>query len=181
MQNSSYSVAPEYMGNPHGMMVQNQPSIVGLLFGVPTMMRFIGGVIVVGLLLSSCSSSNESAAECEETPVESDTGLIYEDVVCGNGTEAVAGTSVTIEYTAELADGGEFASSENQGGEFVFPLGRGQVINGLDEGVRSMKVGGTRRLMIPPELAYGDAGFAPHVGPDENVVYEVTLLDVTED
>jgi len=113
--------------------------------------------------------------------VESDTGLTYEDVVCGNGTEAVAGTSVTIEYTAELEDGGEFASSEDQGGKLLFPLGRGQVINGLDEGVRSMKVGGTRRLTIPPDLAYGDAGFAPHVGPGETVVYEVTLLDVTED
>jgi len=145
------------------------------------MSRVSALVFAAVLVLSSCSNSNESAAECEETPVESDTGLTYEDVVCGNGTEAVAGTSVTIEYTAELEDGGEFASSEDQGGKLLFPLGRGQVINGLDEGVRSMKVGGTRRLTIPPDLAYGDAGFAPHVGPDETVVYEVTLLDVTED
>jgi FKBP-type peptidyl-prolyl cis-trans isomerase FkpA len=145
------------------------------------MMRFIAGVLVATLALSSCSGSNESVAKCDETPVESETGLTYEDVVCGNGTEAVGGTSVTIEYTAERANGSEYASSTDQGGEFVFPLGRGQVINGLDEGVRSMKVGGTRRLTIPPELAYGDAGFVPHVGPDETVVYEVTLLDVTED
>ena len=138
-------------------------------------------MFVFVLVLSSCSGSDESAAECEEGPVESETGLIYEDIVCGGGAEAAGGASVTIEYTAELADGDEYASSDDQGGEFVFPLGRGQVINGLDEGVRSMKAGGTRRITIPPDLAYGDAGFAPHVGPDETVVYEVTLLDVTED
>ena len=144
-------------------------------------MRFIAGAFVFALVLSSCSGSDEfSAEECEEGPVESETGLTYEDVVCGDGAEA-AGASVTIEYTAELADGTEYASSDDQGGEFVFPLGRGQVINGLDEGVRSMNVGGTRRLRIPPDLAYGDAGFAPHVGPDETVVYEVTLLEVAED
>jgi FKBP-type peptidyl-prolyl cis-trans isomerase len=145
------------------------------------MMPVSAWAVAAVLVLSSCSGSNESVAECEEAPVESDSGLTYEDVVCGNGPEAVGGASVTIEYTAELADGSEFASSDDQDGEFVFPLGRGQVINGLDEGVRSMRVGGTRLLTIPPELAYGDAGFAPHVGPDEAVVYEVTLLDVTRD
>jgi len=145
------------------------------------MMRFIAGAFVVALVLSSCSGSNESVAECQEAPVESDTGLTYEDVVCGDGEEAGGATSVTIEYTAELEGGSEFASSEDQGGELLFPLGRGQVINGLDEGVRSMRVGGARRLTIPPDLAYGDAGFAPHVGPDETVVYEVTLLDVIDD
>jgi FKBP-type peptidyl-prolyl cis-trans isomerase len=145
------------------------------------MKRASAVAVVAVLVVSSCSGSDQSAAECEEGPVESETGLTYEDIVCGDGAEAVGGTSVTIEYTAELADGTEYASSDDQDGEFVFPLGRGQVINGLDEGVRSMNVGGTRRLRIPPDLAYGDAGFAPHVGPDETVVYEVTLLEVAED
>jgi len=144
-------------------------------------MRTIAGALVAVFVLSSCTSSIESAAECEQGPVESETGLTYEDIVCGDGAEAVGGASVTIEYTAELADGDEYASSDDQGGEFVFPLGRGQVINGLDEGVRSMRVGGTRRITIPPDLAYGDAGFAPHVGPDETVVYEATLLEVAGD
>ena len=144
-------------------------------------MRLFACTFAALLVLQSCSGSNGSVAECEEGPVESDTGLIYEDIECGSGAEAVRGASVTIEYTAELTGGREFASSEDQNGEFVFPLGRGQVINGLDEGVREMKVGGTRRLTIPPDLAYGDAGFAPHVGPGETVVYEVTLLEVTED
>jgi FKBP-type peptidyl-prolyl cis-trans isomerase len=145
------------------------------------MPRAIALVLAVVLVLSSCSGSDESSAECAEEPVESETGLRYEDLSCGSGAEAAGGTSITIEYTAELADGTEYASSEDQDGELVFPLGRGQVINGLDEGVRSMKVGGTRRLTIPPDLAYGEAGFPPYVGPDETVVYEVTLLEVAGD
>jgi len=145
------------------------------------MMRIVAGVFAVVLVISACSGSDESSAECAQQPIESETGLTYEDLSCGSGVEAAGGTSITIEYTAELADGTEYASSDDQDGEFVFPLGRGQVINGLDEGVRSMKVGGTRRLTIPPDLAYGDAGFPPDIGPDETVVYEVTLLDVAED
>ncbi|MGH2752386.1 MAG: FKBP-type peptidyl-prolyl cis-trans isomerase [Actinomycetota bacterium] len=113
--------------------------------------------------------------------MESESGLRLEDLVCGSGEEAIRGASLTIEYTADAADGERFASSDDQGGEFVFPLGRGQVISGLDEGVRSMRVGGTRRLTIPAELAYGGAGFPPHVRPGETVVYEVTLLEVAVD
>jgi len=145
------------------------------------MLRVVTCAVVVVLMVWSCSGSDESVAGCEDGSIESETGLTYEDIVCGSGEEAAAGASVTIEYTAELANGSEYASSDDQGGEFVFPLGRGQVINGLDEGVRSMKVGGTRRLTIPPDLAYGDAGFAPNVGPDETIVYEVTLLEVAGD
>jgi len=132
------------------------------------------------LLVGSCSGSTEVTDECEEQPVETETGLRYEDLECGGGEEAVGGTSVTITYVAELEDGVRFASSEDQGGEFVFPLGRGQVISGLDEGVRGMKVGGSRRLTIPPEIAYGDAGFPPDVGAGETVVYEVELLEVAD-
>ena len=132
------------------------------------------------LLLVSCSASTEVAAECEQQPVQTETGLRYEELECGDGEEAVGGTSVTITYVAELTDGSRFASSEDQGGEFVFPLGRGQVISGLDEGVRGMKVGGSRRLTIPPEIAYGEEGFPPDVGPQETVVYEVELLNVED-
>jgi FKBP-type peptidyl-prolyl cis-trans isomerase FkpA len=160
---------------PDGSAMRERRGTLGV------MMRFAACTFAVVLVLQSCSGSGRSVAECEKGIVESESGLAYEDVVCGSGAEAVGGASVTIEYTAKLVGGREFASSDDQNGEFVFPLGRGQVINGLDEGVRSMKVGGTRRLTIPPELAYGDAGFAPHVGPDETVVYEVTLLDVAED
>ena len=132
------------------------------------------------LLVASCSGSTEVAEECEEQPVETETGLRYEELECGGGEEAAGGMSVTITYVASLEDGAAFASSEDQGGEFVFPLGRGQVISGLDEGVRGMKVGGSRRLTIPPEIAYGDAGLPPDVGPGETVIYEVELLEVAD-
>jgi FKBP-type peptidyl-prolyl cis-trans isomerase FkpA len=143
-------------------------------------LRFSVAMLCCLLLLACCSGSTDVAEGCEERPVESDTGLRYEDLECGRGKEAEGGTSVTITYVAELEDGTRFASSEDQGGEFVFPLGRGQVISGLDEGVRGMKVGGARRLTIPPEIAYGDAGFPPDVGPGETVVYEVELLEVAD-
>jgi FKBP-type peptidyl-prolyl cis-trans isomerase len=145
------------------------------------MFRAMPLALIVVLVLTSCSGSDESSAECAEEPIESESGLTYEDLSCGSGAEAAGGSSITIEYSAELTDGTQFASSEDQDGAFVFPLGRGQVINGLDEGVRSMQVGGTRRLTIPPDLAYGDAGFPPEVGPGDTVVYEVTLLDVAGD
>jgi FKBP-type peptidyl-prolyl cis-trans isomerase len=112
--------------------------------------------------------------------VETDTGLGYRDLSCGDGREAVGGTSVTIEYEAMVENEAPFATSDEQGGGFVFALGRGQVIAGLDEGVEGMRVGGTRRLVMPPELAYGDAGFPPEVGPGETIVYEVTLVAVEE-
>jgi FKBP-type peptidyl-prolyl cis-trans isomerase FkpA len=145
-------------------------------------MRSVAALSVVfALILTSCSGSEEATAECAEGSVESETGLVYEDLECGSGAEATGGTSVTIEYRAESADGEQFASSEDQGGEFIFPLGRGQVITGLDEGVRAMRVGGTRLMTIPPDLAYGDAGFPPAIGSGETVVYEVSLLNVAGD
>jgi FKBP-type peptidyl-prolyl cis-trans isomerase len=145
------------------------------------MLRTVICSFALVLVVTSCSGADESVAECAEEPVESDTGLRYEDLECGSGEAADGGDSVTIEYRAETSEGEEFASSDDQGGEFVFPLGRGQVITGLDEGVRSMRVGGTRRMTIPSDLAYGEAGFAPAIGPGETVVYEVTLLGIAGD
>jgi FKBP-type peptidyl-prolyl cis-trans isomerase len=144
------------------------------------MMRIVCA-LALALVVTSCSGAEEAAAECVRDVIESDTGLRYEDVECGSGEEAAGGDSVTIEYRAESEEGQEFASSDDQGGEFVFALGRGQVITGLDEGVRSMRQGGTRRMTIPPDLAYGEAGFPPEIGPGETVVYEVTLLGVAGD
>ena len=137
-------------------------------------------VLVALMLLAACSAAERAADECARDPVTTDTGLEFVDLECGDGEAAERGTSVTIEYVAELANGRRFASSTEQGGEFVFPLGRGQVISGLDEGVEGMRVGGRRRLTIPPDLGYGDAGLPPDVGPGETVVYEVTLLEVDE-
>src|SRR5678816_1840629 len=94
--------------------------------------------------------------------------LITEDLVLGNGAEATAGQKVTVHYTGWLTNGTKFDSSKDRRDPFVFSLGRGQVIKGWDQGVQGMKVGGKRKLTIPPEMGYGSRGargvIPPHAG-----------------
>lgn len=96
----------------------------------------------------------------------------------GTGVEAVAGKRVTVHYVGTLTDGSKFDSSRDRGKGFSFKLGAGEVIRGWDQGVAGMKVGGLRRLTIPPELAYGDRGFPPVIPPRSTLVFEVELLGV---
>ena len=109
-------------------------------------------------------------------------GLQYEDTVTGNGTEAVSGNQVSVHYTGWLFNGGmagaKFDSSKDRGDPFRFSLGGGQVIRGWDEGVAGMKVGGTRRLVIPPELGYGTRGAGGVIPPNATLLFEVELLEV---
>lgn len=137
-------------------------------------------VLLIVVLLGACNASSEEQSACAGEPVTTESGLVYEDLHCGKGTEAIGGSSVTIRYTAALEDGARFDSSSDRGGSFVFPLGHGQVIQGLEEGVRGMRAGGARRLEIPPDLAYGDAGFPPEVPPGATVIFRVQLLEVDE-
>ncbi len=104
--------------------------------------------------------------------------LKVEDLVQGTGAEAVAGKKVSVHYTGTLTDGSKFDSSLDRGRPFDFPLGGGRVIKGWDQGVAGMKVGGKRRLTIPPELAYGDRGFPPVIPPNSTLVFEIELLAV---
>lgn len=100
------------------------------------------------------------------------------DLVVGTGAEAVAGKQVTVHYTGTLTDGRKFDSSLDRNRPFVFTLGKGQVIRGWDEGVAGMKVGGKRKLVIPPEMGYGARGFPPVIPPNSTLVFEVELLGV---
>ncbi len=108
-------------------------------------------------------------------------GLQYEDTVTGSGSEARAGADVTVHYTGWLYNDGEigrkFDSSKDRGDPFSFPLGAGHVIRGWDEGVAGMKVGGTRRLLIPPTLGYGARGAGGVIPPNATLLFEVELLD----
>jgi len=106
------------------------------------------------------------------------TGLVYEDVAIGEGGEAVRGTRVSVHYTGWLTDGTKFDSSKDRGDPFRFNLGAGQVIAGWDEGVTGMKVGGTRKLTIPPQLGYGARGAGGVIPPNATLVFEVELLGV---
>ena len=103
-------------------------------------------------------------------------GLVIEEITVGTGTEAAAGQTVTVHYTGWLTDGAKFDSSKDRNDPFVFPLGAGHVIRGWDEGVQGMKVGGTRKLTIPPALGYGARGAGGVIPPNATLVFEVELL-----
>ena len=105
-------------------------------------------------------------------------GLIIEEPTVGDGDEATAGQNVTVHYTGWLTDGTKFDSSKDRAEPFVFPLGARRVIAGWDEGVKGMKVGGKRKLTIPPELGYGSRGAGGVIPPDATLVFEVELLGV---
>jgi FKBP-type peptidyl-prolyl cis-trans isomerase len=105
-------------------------------------------------------------------------GLEMEDVKQGTGATAVAGKKVTVHYVGTLTNGSKFDSSRDRGEGFSFLLGAGQVIRGWDEGVLGMKVGGVRRLTIPPAMAYGARGFPPVIPPNSTLKFEVELLSV---
>lgn len=105
-------------------------------------------------------------------------GLIYEELAIGNGAEASAGQQVTVHYTGWLTNGTKFDSSKDRDDPFVFGLGQGQVIKGWDEGVTGMKVGGKRKLTIPPQLGYGARGAGGVIPPHATLVFEVELLNI---
>jgi len=110
-----------------------------------------------------------------EPPAE----LVTEDLEAGDGPEATAGVQVSVDYVgASWSTGQEFDASWNRGQQFAFGLGAGQVIGGWDQGVQGMKVGGRRRLTIPPHLGYGASGAGGAIGPNETLVFVVDLRSI---
>ena len=106
-------------------------------------------------------------------------GLKYQDLVVGNGPMAEEGTPVVVNYTGGLTDGTQFDSSHDPGRQpLPFTIGSGMVIRGWDEGVKGMRVGGKRKLTIPPDLAYGEQGRPPLIPPNSTLVFEVEFLQV---
>jgi peptidylprolyl isomerase len=117
-------------------------------------------------------------SETSDKLVTTESGLQYEDIVVGTGAEPRVGQTVQVHYTGTLVDGTKFDSSRDHNQPFRFPIGTGRVIKGWDEGVISMRVGGRRRLVIPPELGYGARGAGGVIPPNATLIFDVELLRV---
>ena len=130
------------------------------------------------LIAGAALIAMSTAANAEIVTLPS--GLKYQDEVVGTGPEPKAGQQVTVQYTGWLAEGGKkgkkFDSSRDRNQPFSFPLGAGQVIKGWDEGVATMKTGGKRTLIIPPQLGYGARGAGGVIPPNATLIFDVELL-----
>jgi len=105
-------------------------------------------------------------------------GLEIEDQIVGDGEEATVGQTAEVHYTGWLVDGTQFDSSHNRNQTFSFKLGAGQVIAGWDQGVVGMKIGGTRKLTIPPDMGYGERGAGGVIPPNATLIFKVELVSL---
>lgn len=146
-------------------------------------------LLLSGILLSAGCTDKETPAATTETETKSEATQMSElqmtDVQVGDGAEAQAGQVVSVHYTGWVYDasapnkqGAKFDSSVDRGQPFQFPLGAGRVIQGWDQGVAGMKVGGKRTLVIPPEMGYGARGAGGVIPPNATLVFDVELLGV---
>jgi len=118
----------------------------------------------------------ETTPMTEENVVTTDSGLKYVDIVEGTGATPKKGQTVSVHYTGTLENGTKFDSSRDRGQPFQFPLGAGRVIKGWDEGIATMKIGGQRKLIIPPDLGYGSRGAGGVIPPNATLLFDVELL-----
>ncbi len=132
--------------------------------------------IVTPSLVTYPSPDQTAIGIQESTPIV--TSLQIQDEVVGSGQEAITGDTVSVHYTGWLLDGKKFDSSLDRGEPFEFVLGQGNVIQGWDQGVVGMKVGGKRKLTIPADLAYGAQGIGSVIPPDSALIFEVELLAI---
>jgi peptidylprolyl isomerase len=147
-------------------------------------------VVLAALLLGStvaASATAQAKKPAHKAPAKSKSsgkivttksGLKYEDLEVGKGPSPKSGQTVTVHYTGWLTNGKKFDSSKDHGQPFEFQIGQEQVIKGWDEGVSTMKVGGRRKLTIPPGLAYGERAMGDDIPANSTLVFEVELLGI---
>jgi len=147
--------------------------------GVPGLIPPNADIILeVELLDTKAGAPTAPTAVSDSDFTTTDSGLKYFDFVEGTGATPESGQTVTVNYTGLLEDGTKFDSSLDRSTPFSFTLGQGQVIPGWDEGVATMKVGGSRQMVIPGDLAYGESGFGGVIPPNATLIFEVELLSV---
>ena len=136
-------------------------------------------IVLIPIIALGCQSAhNYPGAKTEKEEVVTASGLRYIEMVEGTGDEAKTEMQVNVHYTGYLMEGKKFASSFDSNEPLPFHLGAGEVIQGWDEGVASMKVGGHRKLIIPSQLAYGTRGIPGLIPADATLVFDIELLSV---
>lgn len=135
------------------------------------MNRFLSAVVVFSMI--GCGSGTEEPTP----PTSGPSTLEVTDTVVGTGATAVSGDSISVHYIGAFLDGRVFESSYNVGRPYPFRLGAGQVIQGWDQGIPGMRIGGKRRLVIPAALAYGGQGNGP-IPPNTPIQFEVELVSI---
>lgn len=149
---------------------RNQRIFIGVIIAAAV-------ILIAYFVLRGSLGGNADTTPTPEPTVVTSTGLIYQDLVVGDGQEARVGDTVSVHYTGWLEDGTKFDSSVDRGTPFEFTLGAGEVIKGWDEGVVGMRVGGKRKLIIPPDLAYGASGRGS-IPPNATLTFDVELLEI---
>jgi FKBP-type peptidyl-prolyl cis-trans isomerase len=134
-------------------------------------------LLAATLGLAACRDEPPNYAPAVATETR-EGGLVIEDVIIGTGQEAGPGSAVRIEYVGRLESGKIFDASSRRGIPYSFQVGRGMAIRGMDEGVQGMRVGGKRRLRIPPALGYGDKKVAG-IPPNSTLIFEIELVSAT--
>ena len=140
------------------------------------LMKMVTGALMMAIIAAPAFAAKDEVKAGKTVTTAS--GLKYLDQVVGKGASPVAGKQVTVHYTGTLENGKKFDSSMDRKQPFKFTIGVGQVIQGWDEGVMTMKVGGKRKLIIPSKLGYGAAGAGGVIPPNATLLFDVELLDV---
>lgn len=141
------------------------------------MRKFVMIMMTILLTVAMVACGNQEEVDVEEM-VTTESGLEYVDLEVGEGPSPKMGDTVAVHYTGWLEDGTKFDSSVDRGQPFEFQVGMGRVIRGWDIGVASMNVGGKRKLIIPPELGYGERGAGGVIPPNATLIFEVELLEI---
>jgi peptidylprolyl isomerase len=142
--------------------------------------KVVAAIVIISLAAAGAAYLFVPGAKAPSVGAEVTTpsGLRYADIVVGDGPSPQTGQTAVVHYTGTLTNGVEFDGSRRKGRPYEFPLGRGEVIRGWDEGVATMKVGGRRRLTVPPQLGYGERGRPPSIPPNTTLVFDIELLGV---